>query len=61
MEWLNIYCKLCVLVWALDIVLCGIIAVVKPLRRWCWKKFVELSKEFMEIILEVFPELMEEE
>ena len=58
--WFNIYMKICVLVWALDVVLFGLMAVIKPLRRWCWQKFCQWSREFMEIMLDVFPELKEE-
>ena len=53
-NFINMYFGLCLVAWVIDIVALAAIVVIKPLRKWCWKKYCKLVQEFSEIYLSVF-------
>ena len=46
------YFALCIIAWVIDIIVVAAIAVIKPLRMWCWKKYRNLCNEIMSIFEE---------
>ena len=61
MNFVNLYFQICIYVWIIDVIAVLAIVCIKPLRMWCWKKYVQISKEFVQICLAVWPEFEEKE
>lgn len=57
---ISMYFAICIAVWIVNVIAISAIICIKPLRMWLWKKYIDLSKEFAEICLAVWPELMGE-
>ena len=58
---ISLYFTICIVMWIIDIIAVLAIVCIKPLRMRLWKWYVNLSKEFVEICMVVWPELMEDE
>lgn len=58
-NFINMYFALCIIAWAIDIIAVVAIVAIKPLRKWCWKKYLELTREFCLIYQKVFEDLDE--
>lgn len=61
MEFIKLYFAICLIAYVIDVIAVLAIVFIKPLRLWCWKKYVYFSKEFTEIWLAVWPELIKED
>ena len=53
-NFINMYFGLCLVVWAIDVIAVIVLLIVKPLRKWCWKKYLEFSREFIKLYMSVF-------
>ena len=57
---ISLYFTICIVMWILDVIAVLAIVFVKPLRMRLWKWYINLSKEFVEICMVVWPELIGE-
>ena len=55
-NFINMYFGLCIIVWAIDVVAVAAIVCIKPLRKWLWKKYCEVSQEFIGFWMSIFPD-----
>ena len=53
-NFINMYFGLCIIVWAIDIVAVAAIVCIKPLRKWLWKKYCEISQEIIRLYLSIW-------
>lgn len=53
-NFINWYFGLCLVAWAIDVISVILIVTIKPLRKWLWKKYCELSQEFTEVFESFF-------
>lgn len=57
---ISLYFTICIVMWFVDLIAVLAIVFVKPLRMRCWKWYVKLAKEFADICVNVWPELVGE-
>ena len=57
---ISAYFGICIGMWIVDVIAVLAIVFVKPLRMRLWKWYINLSKEFVEICMNVWPELIGE-
>ena len=56
----SLYFAICIAMWIIDVIAVLAIVCIKPLRMRLWKWYINLSKEFVEICMNVWPELIGE-
>lgn len=60
-NFINMYFAICLIAWIIDVIAVIAIIVVKPLRKWCWKKYKEVSCMFYKLSMELYEEMTSKE
>ena len=60
-NFVNTYFAACLVAWIVDVIAVIAIIVIKPLRKWCWKKYRELTRMFYKLSMELYEEISSEE
>lgn len=57
-NFVNLYFAICLIAWIIDVIAFVAIVTVKPLRKWCWNKYWDLTRLFCKKINDVSWELI---
>ena len=52
-NFINMYFAICLIAWFVDVIAFVVIIAVKPLRKWCWKKYKRLAYIFYKLAFEL--------